>query len=99
MRVAGEHLGASPYELLPGESTFPYHYELGNDELLVVMMGNPVLRDPDGERQLEPGDCVLFASGPGGGTRSSIARMRQYASCSCRASRYPVPLCRRTRRG
>jgi hypothetical protein len=32
-RVAGEHLGASLYELPPGESTFPYHYELGNDEL------------------------------------------------------------------
>jgi hypothetical protein len=27
-RVAGEHLGASLYELAPGESTFPYHYEL-----------------------------------------------------------------------
>ena len=34
-RIA-EHLGASLYELPPGESTFPYHYELGNDELLVA---------------------------------------------------------------
>jgi len=66
MRVAGDHLGASLYELPPGESTFPYHYELGNDELLVVVAGRPVLRDPDGERQLEPGDCILFPSGPAG---------------------------------
>ena len=66
MRVAGEHLGASLYELPPGESTFPYHYELGDDELLVVVAGCPVLRDPDGERRLEPGDCVLFPSGPAG---------------------------------
>jgi hypothetical protein len=29
MRVAGERLGASLYELSPGERTFPYHYELG----------------------------------------------------------------------
>jgi len=28
-RVAGEHLGAGLIELPPGESTFPYHYELG----------------------------------------------------------------------
>ena len=66
MRVAGDHLGASLYELPPGQKTFPYHYELGNDELLVVMAGRPTLRDPDGERELHPGDCVLFPSGPGG---------------------------------
>ena len=66
MRVAGEHLGASLYELPPGERTFPYHYELGNDELLVVVSGRPTLRDPDGERELAPGDCILFPSGPAG---------------------------------
>lgn len=65
-RVAGEHLGASLYELARGESTFPYHYELGNDELLVVMSGRPTLRDPDGERELQPGDCILFPSGASG---------------------------------
>jgi len=26
----GDHLGASLYELPPGQRTFPYHYELGN---------------------------------------------------------------------
>ncbi|HSP71395.1 MAG TPA: cupin domain-containing protein [Gaiellaceae bacterium] len=66
MRAAGEHLGASLYELPPGERTFPYHYELGNDELLVVVSGRPTLRDPDGERELAPGDCILFPSGPAG---------------------------------
>lgn len=66
MRVAGEHLGASLYELPPGEKTFPYHYELGNDELVVVVAGRPTLRDPDGERELQPGDCILFPSGPAG---------------------------------
>ena len=65
-RVAGEHLGAGLIELPPGESTFPYHYELGNDELLVVVLGTPTLRTPDGERELAPGDCVLFPSGPTG---------------------------------
>jgi uncharacterized cupin superfamily protein len=65
-RVAGAHLGASLYELEPGESTFPYHYELGNDELLVVVTGRPTLRTPDGERELQPGDCVLFEDGPNG---------------------------------
>ncbi len=65
-RVAGEHLGAGLFELPPGESTFPYHYELGNDELLVVVTGTPMLRTADGERELAPGDSVLFPSGPVG---------------------------------
>jgi len=66
MRVAGEHLGASLYELPPGQRTWPYHYELGNDEMLVVVAGRPTLRDPEGEHQLEPGDCVFFPNGPAG---------------------------------
>ena len=65
-RIAGERLGASLYELPPGQSTFPYHYELGNDELLVVVKGRPTLRTPEGERVLEPGEAVLFPSGPDG---------------------------------
>lgn len=65
-RVAGEHLGASLYELPPGQATFPYHYELGNDELLVVVVGRPTLRAPEGEQQLQPGDCIHFPSGPEG---------------------------------
>ena len=58
--------GRDLFELPPGETTFPYHYELGNDELLVVVTGCPTLRDPAGERELRTGDCVLFPSGPDG---------------------------------
>jgi uncharacterized cupin superfamily protein len=65
-RVAGEHLGASLYAIPPGQATFPYHYELGNDELLVVVTGSPTLRSPHGERELKPGDCFHFPSGEAG---------------------------------
>jgi len=66
MRVADRNLGASLFEVGPGQRTFPYHYELGNDELLVVIEGSPTLRDPDGEQELSPGDCILFPTGPAG---------------------------------
>lgn len=65
-RVAGDHLGASLYALAPGQATFAYHYELGNDELLVVVSGTPTLRTPEGERELAPGDCIHFPSGEAG---------------------------------
>ena len=68
-RVAGEHLGAGLFELPPGESTVPYHYELANDELLVVVTGRPTLRSPEGERVLSVGVCVRLPSGPDGAHR------------------------------
>jgi uncharacterized cupin superfamily protein len=65
-RLGGALLGGSLYELPPGESTWPYHYEHGSEEWLLVVAGRPTLRTPDGERQLDPGDVAVFAEGPAG---------------------------------
>ena len=59
-------LGASVYELPDGEWAFPYHYHHGVEEWLYVVAGAPALREPAGERVLEPGDVVCFPSGPDG---------------------------------
>ena len=66
LKAGGERLGASLYELPPGQSTFPYHYHLANEELLVVLQGQPHLRDPEGWRQLEEGEVVAFPVGERG---------------------------------
>ena len=65
-RLGGEKLGASVYELQPGERSFPYHYEYGAEEWLIVVAGRPTLRVPDGERELRAGDVVCFPEGPDG---------------------------------
>ena len=59
-------LGTTLYELSPGEATWPYHYELGCEEWLIVVSGRPTLREPGGERELEPDDVVAFPEGPEG---------------------------------
>jgi len=64
--IGAERLGATIYELPQGQSTCPYHYEYGREEWLFVLDGHPILRDPDGEHRLEPGDVVLFPEGPDG---------------------------------
>jgi uncharacterized cupin superfamily protein len=64
--IGASALGLSVYDLTTGQSVCPYHYEYGNEEWLVVLTGTPTLRDPDGERELEPGDVVLFPDGPDG---------------------------------
>jgi uncharacterized cupin superfamily protein len=65
-RLGGRLLGGSLYELPPGERTWPYHYEQGCEEWLIVVSGRPILRAADGERQLEPGDVAVFPEGPSG---------------------------------
>jgi uncharacterized cupin superfamily protein len=64
--IGAERLGATIYELPEGQSTCPYHYEYGREEWLFVLEGNPILRDPEGEHRLEPGDVILFPEGPDG---------------------------------
>lgn len=65
-QAGGERLGASLYEIAPGETTFPYHAHHANEELLIVVAGRPSLRTPEGWRELETGEMVAFRVGPGG---------------------------------
>jgi uncharacterized cupin superfamily protein len=65
-RLGGELLGASLYQLPPGQRSWPYHAHYGNEELLVVLHGRPTLRSPAGERELRAGDSAIFPRGPGG---------------------------------
>jgi uncharacterized cupin superfamily protein len=64
--IGAEQLGASVYDLDPGNSVCPYHYEHPEEEWLLVWTGAPTLRDPDGEHELLPGDLVCFPEGPDG---------------------------------
>ena len=58
--IGAEQLGGSVYDLDPGESVCPYHYEHPEEEWLLVLAGRPTLRDPDGEHELAEGDLVCF---------------------------------------
>ena len=53
------------YDLAPGQSSSPYHYEY-DEEWLLVVEGTVVVRAPDGEHTLERGDLVRFPAGPAG---------------------------------
>lgn len=64
--IGASDLGLSVYDLPPGQSAFPYHYEVGREEWLLVLAGRPTLRDPDGEHELEPGDLVFLPEGEEG---------------------------------
>ena len=64
--LEASRLGATLYQLPPGERLGPYHYEYNNEEWLLVLAGTPTLRTPVGEQQLRAGDVVAFREGPEG---------------------------------
>jgi uncharacterized cupin superfamily protein len=64
--IGGRMLGLSLYELSPGQSICPYHYEIGYEEWLLVLTGRPTLRTPEGERELRAWDVAFFPDGPEG---------------------------------
>jgi uncharacterized cupin superfamily protein len=58
------------YDLEPGTSSSPYHYEY-EEEWLLVVDGTLVVRAPDGEHTLQRGDLVCFPAGPDGAHKVS----------------------------
>ena len=61
----GRHLGATLYQLEPGDFVV-YHFHHAREELLVVLGGRMTLRSPEGEREVREGEAVHFSTGPAG---------------------------------
>jgi len=64
--LGAEKLGASLYELPPGQSICPYHYEYPDEEWLLVVGGRVTVRHEGSETELSSGDMVCFPPGPEG---------------------------------
>ena len=64
--LGSKRTGMTVYELDPGEASWPYHFEIGEEEWLFVIDGELVLRTPDGERTLRAGDVACFPAGAAG---------------------------------
>ena len=65
-RLEGEMLGASIFVIEPGQKSFPYHYHHANEEMLIVLEGDVVVRTPEGEHEAGRGDTQIFRTGPSG---------------------------------
>ena len=58
--------GLSYWEVDPGEAAYPYHAHLTEEEIIVVLEGRPSLRTPEGWRELEQGEVLVFPTGERG---------------------------------
>jgi uncharacterized cupin superfamily protein len=82
--LGGESLAVKVFELPPGQSVCPYHYEY-EEEWLVVLEGSVLLRTAKGEQTLARGEAVCFAPGPAGAHKASnlgtdTARLMMFSS-------------------
>ena len=64
--AGAERLGATLYEIDPGQNGSPFHLHHANEEMIIVLSGRPTLRTVEGSRVLEPGDVVACPVGRAG---------------------------------
>jgi uncharacterized cupin superfamily protein len=58
--------GMGVYEIEPGNASWPYHFEVTEEEWLIVIEGELTLRTPEGESVLRAGDVACFPPGAAG---------------------------------
>lgn len=71
--------GVSQVVLKPGAWSSQRHWHAGEDEFLVMISGEAVLVDDDGEQVLRAGDCAAFPKNDGNGHH---LQNRSDADCS-----------------
>ncbi|MGA2320510.1 MAG: cupin domain-containing protein [Solirubrobacteraceae bacterium] len=82
--LGAEALALKVFEIPPGESVCPYHYEY-EEEWLLVLDGGVLVRTPDGEEELTRGEIVCFPPGPEGAHKATncgraTARVMMFSS-------------------
>jgi len=70
--------GVSHVTLKPGAWSSQRHWHEGEDEFVVMLSGEAVLVDDDGEHVMRAGDCASFPKGDGNG---HVLQNRSDADC------------------
>ena len=72
-KIGASRIGATVYELPPGQALCPYHYET-DEEWLLVLEGELTVRHPDGDDVLEAGDVTALPGRPRGRAQDRSTR-------------------------
>jgi uncharacterized cupin superfamily protein len=69
-KIGAGRMGATVYELPPGQALCPYHWET-DEEWLILLQGRLRVRHPEGEDEIRAGDIVAFPAGPEGAHKTT----------------------------
>ena len=88
--VAGlTQMGASHVVLKPGGWSSQRHWHEGEDELVIMLSGEAVLIEDDGETPMRPGDIAAWPAGDGNG-HHLVNRSQARVLCLETGSRRPA---------
>src|SRR4051812_50199792 len=65
-KIGASQIGGSVYEIPPGQSICPYHYEYPEEEWLMPLDGVVIVRTPEGEAELGSFEVMAFPPGVAG---------------------------------
>jgi len=72
---------AAQYEVPPGKAVYPYHYHTMREESYYILSGKGLLKTPEGEREVLPGEFLFFPANEHGAhklTNASADEMLVY---------------------
>ncbi len=87
--AGGVALAVKLFEIPPGQSLCPYHYEY-EEEWLVVLSGPVDVRVPSSTERLEPGAVMCFPAGPDGAHKVSNPAAEPARSLMFSSAREPA---------
>lgn len=62
-QAGGKQLGCSLYKVMPGKKAFPYHYHLANEEAILILSGNGMLRLGEEKVKVNKDDYIALPIG------------------------------------
>ena len=62
-KLGAERTGTTVYEIPPGQALCPYHYEIAEEEWLLVLAGVATVRTPGETHEVGPQRLVFFEAG------------------------------------
>ena len=81
---SGNAMTVALMEVPPHRAAYPYHYHMNATETFYIICGSGVVRTPDGEREVKPGDVLVFPPNGNGAHRienRSDAETLVYLDC------------------
>ena len=80
-KIGASQIGGSVYEIPPGQSICPYHYEYPEEEWLMPLDGVVIVRTPEGEAELGLVRGGGLPAGRGGRAQGDQPRRRRPCGC------------------
>lgn len=87
---SGNQCTVSIFDIPPGKSNYPYHYHTANEEIFYIISGKGLLKTPEGEKTVSPGEVIICpASDKGAHKLTNISETQTLTYLDVDTNRFP----------